>query len=66
MENPASSNTSHIQYDNSVYHAAVCQRCNAKIYPAQLLSDHMDRHQLKDLYLEGELKRLQYAMGRMR
>ena len=30
------------------------------------LDAHMDRHQIKDLYLEGELKRLQYAMGRMR
>jgi hypothetical protein len=66
MENSASSSSSHIQYDNLVYQAAVCQRCSAKIYPAQLLTDHMDRHQLKDLYLEGELKRLQYAMGRMR
>jgi hypothetical protein len=66
MENPVGLTSAHIQYDNSVYHAAVCQRCSAKIYPAHLLSDHMDRHQLKDLYLEGELKRLQYAMGRMR
>jgi len=26
----------------------------------------MDRHQLKDMFLESELKKLQYAMNRMR
>ena len=30
------------------------------------LEPHLDRHQLKDLYLEGELKKLQFAMARMR
>ena len=69
METPISSDSiefSDIHCDNGVYHAAVCQRCGAKMYPVELLEAHMDRHQLKDLYLEGELKRLQYAMGRMR
>jgi hypothetical protein len=57
---------SDIYFDNAIYQAAVCHRCGSKIYPAQMLESHLDRHQIKDLYLEGELKRLQYAMGRMR
>jgi hypothetical protein len=66
MESQMVSELSNIQYHDTTYHAAVCQRCGTKIYPAAQLDAHMDRHQLKDLYLEGELKRLQYAMGRMR
>jgi hypothetical protein len=57
---------SHIHFHDATLNAAVCQRCGVKIYPATLLDAHMDRHQIKDWYLEGELKRLQYAMGRMR
>jgi hypothetical protein len=57
---------SEIQCDNATYQAAVCHRCGAKIYPAELISAHMDRHQVKDLYMEGELRRLQFAMNRMR
>lgn len=55
-----------IRYEDGTYHAAVCHRCGTKIFPAELLEAHMDRHQLKDLYLEGELKKLQFAMARMR
>ena len=66
METLESSSQSNIQFHDVTYHAAVCHRCSAKIYPVELLEAHMDRHQVKDLYLEGELKRLQYAMGRMR
>lgn len=55
-----------IHFNDATYHAAVCHRCGTKIYPVEQLEAHMDRHQIKDLYLEGELKRLQYAMGRMR
>ena len=57
---------SDINCDNGIYQAAVCHRCGTKIYPAEMLEPHLDRHQIKDLYLEGELRRLQYAMGRMR
>jgi len=66
METVESSDRSNIQFHDVSYDAAVCRRCSAKIYPAELLEAHLDRHQVKDLYLEGELKRLQYAMGRMR
>jgi hypothetical protein len=55
-----------IHYEDATYHAAVCHRCGTKIYPAAELEAHLDRHQLKDLYLEGELKKLQFAMARMR
>jgi uncharacterized OB-fold protein len=55
-----------IQYEDATYHAAVCHRCGTKIYPPEQLEPHLDRHQLKDLYLEGELKKLQFAMARMR
>ncbi len=66
MESQILNELSDIRIHDMTYHAAVCQRCGTKIYPAALLDAHLDRHQLKDLYLEGELKRLQYAMGRMR
>jgi len=55
-----------IHYDKATFKAAVCHRCGAKMFPAELLEAHMDRHQLKDMFLESELKKLQYAMNRMR
>lgn len=55
-----------IHYENATYQAAVCHRCGAKMFPVELLEAHMDRHQLKDMFLESELKKLQYAMNRMR
>jgi ribosomal protein S27AE len=66
MENLLNAEYSNINYDNATFQAAVCHRCGAKMFPTELLEAHMDRHQLKDLYLEGELKKLQYSMGRMR
>jgi hypothetical protein len=66
MEPEALEESVAIHINDATYHAAICHRCGTKIYPAEQLDAHMDRHQLKDLYLEGELKRLQYAMGRMR
>lgn len=66
MESVSSNESYAIQYESEVYNAAVCHRCGAKMYPAELLDAHMDRHQLKDMYIEGELKKLQYAMNRMR
>jgi hypothetical protein len=65
MEN-VNSNESAINIDNNVLRAALCHRCGTKIYPASELEAHMDRHQLKDMFLEGELKKLQYSMNRMR
>lgn len=66
METLENTGNSNIHVNDVVYQAAVCQRCGTKIYPIELLDAHLDRHQVKDLYIEGELKRLQYAMGRMR
>ncbi len=66
MEILENTGNSDIHVNDVVYQAAVCHRCGTKIYPIELLDAHLDRHQVKDLYLEGELKRLQYAMGRMR
>ncbi|HEY7166838.1 MAG TPA: hypothetical protein VIB79_19895 [Candidatus Binatia bacterium] len=66
METATETQFSDIHCDSGIYQAAVCHRCGTKIYPAELLEPHLDRHQLKDLFLEGELKKLQYAMGRMR
>jgi hypothetical protein len=66
METTASSDTYEIRHENGTYQAVVCHRCSAKMFPAELLEAHMDRHQIKDMYLEGELKKLQYAMNRMR
>jgi hypothetical protein len=66
METLENTGNSNIHVNDAVYQAAVCHRCGTKIYPIELLDAHLDRHQVKDLFLEGELKRLQYAMGRMR
>jgi hypothetical protein len=66
METTIPSMHSDIKYEDTTYQAAVCHRCGTKIYPAEHLEPHLDRHQLKDLYLEGELKKLQFAMARMR
>ena len=66
METLESVANSNIHFHDVDYQAVVCHRCGTKIYPIELLDAHLDRHQVKDLYLEGELKRLQYAMGRMR
>lgn len=55
-----------IQCEKSTFRAAVCHRCGAKMFPAELLEAHMDRHELKDMYLQSELKKLQYSMNRMR
>jgi ribosomal protein S27AE len=66
MEATVTNETYEIQHENVTYQAAVCHRCGAKMFPAELLEAHMDRHQLKDMYLESELKKLQYSMNRMR
>ena len=66
METSATAEYIQISCENSTYKAAVCHRCGTKIFPVELLDAHLDRHQIKDLYLEGELKKLQFAMARMR
>lgn len=66
MELATSTSESAINFDNNVFNAALCHRCGTKIYPANQIDAHLDRHQLKDMFLEGELKKLQYSMGRMR
>ncbi len=66
MELATCTSESAINFDNNVFNAALCHRCGTKIYPANQIDAHLDRHQLKDMFLEGELKKLQYSMGRMR
>ena len=66
MEMSSITSETSIHIDNNLFHAVLCHRCGTKIYPASLMDAHLDRHQVKDMYLEGELKKLQYAMGRMR
>jgi len=66
MELSITTSESAINFDNYVFHAALCHRCGTKIYPASQMEAHLDRHQVKDMFLEGELKKLQYSMGRMR
>jgi len=66
MESAIDQEFTDIQYEKDTFHAVVCHRCGAKMFPAELLEAHMDRHELKDMYLQGELKKLQYAMNRMR
>ena len=66
MDSAISHEAHEIQYENTTFRAAVCHRCGAKMFPTELLEAHMDRHELKDMYLQGELKKLQYSMNRMR
>jgi ribosomal protein S27AE len=66
MESAINETSYSIRYEKETFHAAVCQRCGARMFPAELLEAHMDRHELKDMYLQGELKKLQFAMNRMR
>ena len=66
MESMISESSYAIRYENATFHAAVCSRCGAKMFPVELLEAHMDRHELKDMYLQSELKKLQYSMNRMR
>jgi predicted nucleic-acid-binding Zn-ribbon protein len=66
METQINDESNDIRYENNTFPAVVCQRCGARMFPAELLEAHLDRHQIKDMFLEGELKKLQYAMGRMR
>ena len=66
METSSATSESAINFDNNIFHAALCHRCGTKIYPAQQMEAHLDRHVIKDMFLEGELKKLQYSMGRMR
>jgi ribosomal protein S27AE len=66
MESLISTDAYDIRYEKETFHAAVCNRCGARMFPAELLEAHMDRHELKDLFLQSELKKLQFAMNRMR
>jgi len=66
MESLASTESYDIQYEKETFRASVCNRCGARMFPAELLEAHMDRHELKDLFLQSELKKLQFAMNRMR
>ena len=66
MESMISASSYAIHYENDTFHAVVCSRCGAKMFPVDLLEAQMDRHELKDIYLQSELKKLQYSMNRMR
>ena len=66
MESLNSTDSPDIQFEKETFRAAVCNRCGARMFPAELLEAHMDRHELKDLFLQSELKKLQFAMNRMR
>jgi hypothetical protein len=66
METAVSSDSYATRFDKETFDAAVCIRCGAKMFPTELLEAHMDRHELKDMYLQSELKKLQYSMNRMR
>ncbi len=66
MESLASTESYDIQYEKETFRASVCNRCGARMFPAELLEAHLDRHELKDMYLQSELKKLQFALNRMR
>jgi hypothetical protein len=51
---------------NETIRAAICPRCEAKIYPPKLLTAHLDHHRGRDLFLEEEMRKLQTTMGRMK
>jgi hypothetical protein len=55
-----------IHVHNETMRAAICPRCEAKIYPPRLLTGHLDHHRGRDLFLEEEMRKLQTTMGRMK
>jgi hypothetical protein len=66
LETSASHVLTEIRVHNQTKRAAVCDRCGAKFYPPSLLDVHLDHHRTRDLFLEGEVKKLQATMGRMK
>lgn len=66
MENSITNVFVDIQVENQTYRAAMCPRCGTKIYPANVLQAHLERHRRRDLVLEEELRKLQLVMCRMR
>jgi hypothetical protein len=48
------------------YPCVVCPTCRAKIYPKSLLPAHIEKHEVMMLYLVGQIKLLQYFIGRIR
>jgi len=48
------------------YPCAICPTCHAKVYPRSSLQAHTSLHTVKNLYLKGQLRKLQHYMGRMR
>jgi len=61
--NPASSE---IIFANNNFHAVVCRKCGAKMYPEALLEPHLARHQLKQQWFTRELDKLRHTMTHMR
>lgn len=66
MESSITESYTDIHVENATIRAAICHRCGAKIHPPRLLRLHEHYHEAKDLFLAGELKKLQSAMGRMK
>ncbi|HET8563160.1 MAG TPA: hypothetical protein VFM35_04715 [Candidatus Binatia bacterium] len=66
LEAPLAPELVEIHFDKETFQAAICPRCGGKIYPQHLLDAHLDRHQVKDLFVVGELRKLQAVMGRLR
>ncbi|HWP60350.1 MAG TPA: hypothetical protein VNL14_20815 [Candidatus Acidoferrales bacterium] len=66
METSSGPVLTEIRVHNETKRAAVCHRCGTKFYPPSLLDLHLDYHRVRDLFLEGEVKKLQATMGRMK
>ena len=55
-----------IEFEGVSYPCVVCPTCWAKIYPKSLLPAHINKHEMMFLYLAGQIKLLQYFIGRIR
>jgi len=55
-----------IKYDGQLYPAAYCERCKSKMWPAELLAAHQQRHRDKDDLFDITIRPVRKALTRMR
>lgn len=56
-----------IVYHGLKFAAAVCPHCGGKVWPADALKAHVERHEARDAYVETKwLRPLQHDMRRSR
>lgn len=55
-----------ISLDRQNFHAVMCDKCGAKMYPRSLLEPHLTRHRRRQRWVNAELRKLQHTFAHMR